>query len=1740
MAGEFERLKWVLQLSLDDTELRRGVDAIEARFNRALQSARTPGSGQVTGGPNSLSSQAGEIAALKGAVLEQLRTGVRQGTITQDAAQEARARLRKVNVESFTGALDERRRGKVDIGKAAAEFNASRDAVLTRYLRAEKEAAEAAQAQAAAQKRAEQATIAKAAADEKAAALAKKAADAEDLAALKQAKAEAAQAAKEQAAADKAKAAAAKKAQVAEEKAAKEAEKLAASDAKAAQRQAEKEATEATRKRTAAERKAAAQAEREAKAADTLHGKVSGETRANTAVVNTAQNTALLEGQKFRALVEEQVSLNKLNAARRREVRAVEEAAYKQQVASGEISRGTATQRLQAYIAQRQGGNFRNPNEFLNLKQLLTSRALTTVGFGLSAALTYGAVQAIRQVINEGSELERIFSQIQAQFGELNDTNFAGFRAGILNIARDSGLAATEVAHIALQFKGAFGKRENDTGVLQEVQAAVEISKVTGLSLSEITDSLTAAALSYDVSVRSIGDATLAIQERTGVLAKETITAVADLAPVANQVGLSMEKVAAIAGVAQERSGRSGTALAEGLNRILPAIQKNGAAILTFFKQVDPSNFQNVLDSLSQGKTGEVLDLIGRSFSRLSVSQQNFIIETLGGRREAQNIIPVLKNYGEVLDLTSAAERSAGRTHEYYSKLQETLGQQLARLGVTARQLGEAILRSGVSEALQEILKGLRNLLTITGGVLSFFADFNDVLGGIPGKVIAITLAVLALTKAIRLLAEASVLKNLAGIIPGIGAKLTGNVAGGAAASGGFRGLLTRFGILRTAATAAPEAGSLAAFAPEGLYAAGGTGALATAGSGAGIGALGATGIGLAVIGGVVALNRYMDRRNNISKDAKRKLESLVKLDAPELAKLREQNRLQGVTNEGIGRFLTGNKTDEELVKDAQQIQQGSIFKKQVEKLRQIYEGDKKGSKFLDSLLKDLTEHPENDDTNSEAKHTLDLFTRLSKDSSAQITILGEASRQGVLGGPAQGPDGVSPIKSILDERKKGAQRLVEIQNRLKTATGKEADNLRADATRIRKDFFGSDTTSSATDLLQAATAASAEFDKSGTVFGFKPGEFAGLHDFIDHLGTNIKAKMAALANLTDANAQLSNIGQVIFNVDSAANAFKRGTISRANYAGVLRTALEASKQALAGTNEDTPPEVLKQLEENVDKYKTGLFEQAKAASDARIQTKVRGAQLAGANTGLEEKIRQQAIGRELRINQDLGPTDRTDYANQYIQSVTAQREFLAKEAGNVEKGWEILRQPIPLPPEIQTILNEETVRGVDEKGQNTLDAVEKLTGIEDQTFITMIAQAMTLGKSANATIRRIVTNKLRVVQFAIAEAIRNAQDPKILAGLLEQQRIAQALLDGLDKGTTGLEGLDGGKNKTTQGKGPTDQEKRDRDLALAQADARLAAAQSGGDPIADAQAQIKQGQIALQHANGDALKIKEAQTQIAEGNRALSDAVNARQEAYLSIALAQADGDPIKEALINIQLANEQIAHAHGDAAKANALANRIRADHALRDALNAAQDAQSNLVIALLQAGGKTIEAAREQVRLAKEQYARAAARYGPDSAQARDANRNLVQQEASLRDTNLQSNLDDIQFDLDMKKISTAQAIARLQNQLAAANLTESQRRDIQRQIKSLKDKVAGDLQFNLPDIILPTFYEARRLKQQGAGGFAASFVGQGPQYSDNRSTNINIFAQTNASPQSIAAAVAKEMNKPSTFGTRTRLY
>lgn len=390
----------------------------------------------------------------------------------------------------------------------------------------------------------------------------------------------------------------------------------------------------------------------------------------------------------------------------------------------------------------------------------LGTGAMATLRYGLPSMVMFGASRGLMSGLHEAEQFQfamsKIHDQMEATFGSGSDEIFSNFKRNILDIARDTGLQADKVATFALQVEGAFGNLQKPIGGLkgqslvnEQTASGAKLAQATGLSIEEVTDGLTATSLAFGKTFKEIGDIAIGVESKSGVLAKQTIGFLGDVAPVAQEAGFSAEEIAAIAAAAQQRSGRSGTALAEGLSRILPQVAQNRDQLLELADSDAAFRSPKLIDALKGSDTKGIIFGLADAFDKMSKDSKELVINLLGGRREAQILIPILQNKKLLESYKQAGEEgeSTGALEKRFQAVRGTLSNEIQRITETMKQMFVEVFEGGLGSIMSVVLKEIQAVANVFLRVFSVVGDINDLFGGWPMKLAAVAGSVALISK---------------------------------------------------------------------------------------------------------------------------------------------------------------------------------------------------------------------------------------------------------------------------------------------------------------------------------------------------------------------------------------------------------------------------------------------------------------------------------------------------------------------------------------------------------------------------------------------------------------------------------------------------------------------------------------------------------------------------------------------------------------------------------------------------------------------------------------------------------------------------------------------------------------------------------------------------------------------------------------------------------------------------------
>lgn len=389
------------------------------------------------------------------------------------------------------------------------------------------------------------------------------------------------------------------------------------------------------------------------------------------------------------------------------------------------------------------------------LGRFVGSRALSTAAFGLTGGLLYGGISAIRNMIKEASELQVQFGITESVFkefgGTINGETFDQYKQNILGISRETGVAADELAKVTRELSGAFADIDEqgvvtpNTAAGEEVaELAAQLSKITGLPLKEASDSFSASILAFTedgedattIAAR-LGDAVVGLEAKFGVGATEILNFTASLAPMASEMGFTLEQLAGFGAVVEQALG-SDVAAAENMGRIFSGLADKIGPVAELLASggIDPTGLVGAVAAgdLPQALL-EIVDAYDQIKANPALKQQ--LGNLIAGERQARSFFAVLDRGAQIqAALGGTADDFTGAQQERWNEYQDTVIATFERMRRAAEEFGLALFDAGLVDALIALADAGSIVADAARLMLEAFGALNDLMGGLPAKLL--------------------------------------------------------------------------------------------------------------------------------------------------------------------------------------------------------------------------------------------------------------------------------------------------------------------------------------------------------------------------------------------------------------------------------------------------------------------------------------------------------------------------------------------------------------------------------------------------------------------------------------------------------------------------------------------------------------------------------------------------------------------------------------------------------------------------------------------------------------------------------------------------------------------------------------------------------------------------------------------------------------------------------------------
>jgi TP901 family phage tail tape measure protein len=1382
--------------------------------------------------------------------------------------------------------------------------------------------------------------------------------------------------------------------------------------------------------------------------------------------------------------------------------------------------------------------------------------ALGTLRYGVPSMLMYAGFGAMTNAVQTANDLQLEFSIIEDQLNSIGQSDaFEHIEQSVLDTAKATGQSVSDLARLERQLIGAFsgidpgsalGAMDFTQLAEEQMRSAGQLAEVVGLPLTEITDGLTASSLAFDKTFGEIGDVVVALENNTGVLGKETVNFLGDIAPVAKEAGFSMEQMSVLAAQVQQRSGRSGTALAEQFNRIIPAVSAAKSELLALAATEESLGTPEFIDALYNNDIATVLRDIGQAYGDLGTSSQTAIVNLLGGRREAGALIPALANIDQFNDLMHEAEDSAGSLEARFTKVRETIANTLDRLRESAKQLFLTIYEGGLDSLLQAILEIGDGLIKILDPAFDMLGKFLNLMGGLPATMLIVAVAVKGLSAAYVKLAE-----SISAVVVAERLRAT------AQASSAVQAAAIPFALVGpTGGNAGMQQIPLPTKVP--LPYAGMTGPVAAPSATsrlAGVGAGLSRGLGGPMGIALIAATTFWSSVNSAA-DGWRK-------------------DTQGIVDE----MTAADASTQDLLREAEQFERGLRPANDPgwwQKLASAVTGKKVLSKSAALRAEAFRQ---------EEASTLAIADAMTEDKEGFNEALKGKFGHVDFGDAGITTPGLELQRKYEEEIQKEIERKIELaeavglqmndQGELQNASREEAAayNDLLNAIQNSKDPVA--------DIVTMKDDPGTSKEAAEIYVNF-------LESWVSLLGQidpDLAEKLQAIIGASDAAADETHkkINESRASVEVLAKQYEVGGTRTQELVAALRQEINKLEQLDVDN-----PEALVDVAKQINEYRKQITEVLQGELDALNRI---------FDYGGEDNI--DTINRKLftatamfnqRQQTPEGVLEEYDQIREYL---VQRRQWMADQASSEEEASKILAQEIDLPPDLQLRAAVNALRSlgvqVDVLQNVTVEGFEELSGA-------WLDVALAAYVSGNESAEQLI-KRLEHAQSLIAQALAKAIDDAVARSgslldrisninrLKNQFREVQELLDRAQSGLLApfTQGIPGEENEGREKETKDSMRQAETALKLAQArgnsaaeamirleDARLAYMEAVADEESKADdiearaamieaerdlAQtlndraneyrkaaagfqsaignsveaaeqetviaIQEYQFAIAQYGADSPQTAAARTSLAQALVAQRNAMQQRKDAFVDLLLGlnKMDEDAVVVAQAEVNLAQQQLNEALGIDDRLSAQKRMLDAQKQLNQAMNEVRISQMELRQAELDAYEDEIGSANIAVQIAQQQLADAQAA-GAGQATINGLQAQLIAARKSADDTRIQEARENYDFLYEMEQITKTEYIQYLESLKSALRPGTDAFKDLELTIKRLKDDISSDLQTNLPTALsLPTLYEVRRLA--GTTGLSQT-TGQAIGYQDNRNMNVQIYVNNGMSPEQVVSA------------------
>lgn len=402
----------------------------------------------------------------------------------------------------------------------------------------------------------------------------------------------------------------------------------------------------------------------------------------------------------------------------------------------------TALNNLQSVFPQTRFAidNMGNSLESNGLKVDKYSQRIEHFKLTLANAFRYNVVNraidmitnSIRDMINYVIELDSALNSIRIITGKSSEEMYQ-FAAANQESAKELGRTATEYAQASLIF---YQQGLDDSQVKGRTDAALKLANVTGQSVQEIVNQMTAIWNNFDDGNHNLEyyeDVITALGATTASSSKEIAAGLEKFAAIGDTVGLSYEYAASALATVVATTRQSADTVGTAFKTIFARLQnlslgktlEDGVNLTKYTKALENIGV-SVLDQNGHLKDMDsILEEIGAKWVTLDDEQKVALANTVGGVRQYQQFIALFDNFEFFKQNVTTALESAGTVTKQNEIYMESYEAKIKQIKATLDSIKFDMF---IDKDFSKMLGSFDSFLVTTRVILKDFGGLNQIL----------------------------------------------------------------------------------------------------------------------------------------------------------------------------------------------------------------------------------------------------------------------------------------------------------------------------------------------------------------------------------------------------------------------------------------------------------------------------------------------------------------------------------------------------------------------------------------------------------------------------------------------------------------------------------------------------------------------------------------------------------------------------------------------------------------------------------------------------------------------------------------------------------------------------------------------------------------------------------------------------------------------------------------------------